>query len=489
MNGSVDGQLLMIAWNANLTLRDGGGWTHKELLTPIFAAISERWALADPLDVRFSSAFKTSASTPGPVGNRILGPLVATFTEGNWRSARDNCLALAEMFAKQKKSDGLEYVPPLNRGWASALKCYPGSDLDGSTGYLPFPYPNGWERHFPREIYTLSYAGLVGQRARFVVYLGGTWRSERFGVSPFGGGVTTPSGERVNAGKFFDHNGTAWVLSADQVSGPDEVIEFLGSAYMAAVNLGTGIFPGDYFGPWIRNDTRDALNQLTKLGAPYSQDGFFAVESVFLSGQGPSYTWYYWANYKKWRTWWDSEGGSNYRGIGGQASVDDAYTAYAGVAATVGSQHHRPGMVLNGGSFFALGHSPALSTYSAATIASKPRLTANNPASGLPTTQTAISNPGGYTPEISFWNTTGELFSPYTHDGLDIVTGDWQEVSPRITDINGIGGWFGYEFGTKPTRIPSNANGERGWLSGQMIAILDYGLASGGLAYTTFKPD
>jgi hypothetical protein len=77
----------------------------------------------------------------------------------------------------------------------------------------------------PREIYSLSQAGSLGQVARFIASDSGQNPIDLSFVS------STPAGERVNSGFFFVHNGTTWVRddtkdSADMVdrawqSGPD----------------------------------------------------------------------------------------------------------------------------------------------------------------------------------------------------------------------------------------------------------------------------
>lgn len=119
------------------------------------------------------------------------------------------------------------------RTWRDNL--YPGSI---------WPPPNGWTRKYPREISDLSAAGVEGQRARFVIRK--TWT---LWGSPTAH-LTTPMDQYRHAAKLFDYKSGAWVLSEDQVSDPD-IIETTGLAQ-----------PGDYFGPWIVNEIRDAIRLL-----------------------------------------------------------------------------------------------------------------------------------------------------------------------------------------------------------------------------------
>lgn len=122
-----------------------------------------------------------------------------------------------------------------------------------------FPPPSGFRRKFPREIYSLAESGVGGWRARFTnrrttpapyIFHARRWHSSEVTHRSYGGYVDTPEDQASLSTKLFDYVGSGWVLSSDQKSDPD-IVETHGL-----------IHAGDYIGPWILNDLRDAINNL-----------------------------------------------------------------------------------------------------------------------------------------------------------------------------------------------------------------------------------
>lgn len=131
------------------------------------------------------------------------------------------------------------------------------SDISNTVRDRPFPYPNGWTRTIPRTIYTLSQAGTLGQRTRFQNCQGESLNRLLSTDPNYLAGVTTPTAQIINSGKFFDYTLSGWTLSADQSSSADILTEH-------------GLLPqaGDYLTGQLLNDLRDAINQLTLVGNP-----------------------------------------------------------------------------------------------------------------------------------------------------------------------------------------------------------------------------
>lgn len=121
-----------------------------------------------------------------------------------------------------------------------------------------FPFPNGFRRKFPREIWDVSNSGVDGQTARFISY---TQPNILFAPRPwfssllnenFYSYVSTPVDQRPLSGKIMKYYSASggWIVAENQKDMPD-IIETQGIA-----------MPGDYIGPWILNDLRDAINQM-----------------------------------------------------------------------------------------------------------------------------------------------------------------------------------------------------------------------------------
>lgn len=100
-------------------------------------------------------------------------------------------------------------------------------NADFESGHEPYDFAPVL-RKWRREIYTLSQAGSDGQRARFAVYRG-LFHRKFFNDDADGAlwntYVTTPSDEEQHSTLFFEHDGTSWNLSDDQISPADVVTE------------------------------------------------------------------------------------------------------------------------------------------------------------------------------------------------------------------------------------------------------------------------
>ncbi|MGN6504513.1 MAG: hypothetical protein ACTHM6_03015, partial [Tepidisphaeraceae bacterium] len=123
------------------------------------------------------------------------------------------------------------------------------------TLYLRLPaWPGGgFTRRREREISSLDAPGDEGQRARFV------WAATDWDISsPISPEPAVPiisasaTADRQYSKKFFDFVDGEWVLSGDQASDPD-IVTYRGLAVA-----------GDIKGPWILNELRDAINELTR---------------------------------------------------------------------------------------------------------------------------------------------------------------------------------------------------------------------------------
>ncbi len=209
-------------------------------------------------------------------------------------------------------------------------------------GWHDSDYRFGWTRKFPRTLSRLDDPGEAGQRARFTgppsrLFTHTQWlynkgAGTRFSMDPvgdipdmedgmlcvFGAGAhpypiyTYPGLVTVHQypsamgyyldgdtwvkvdGLYYEHDGTGWVLSADQTSPPDLVTSY-GPAK-----------PGDYMGPWIWNEMATAIGLLTRrcinvnfmhtaaLGVSETGETWAAAkaaaESEWSGGSTPSWT-------------------------------------------------------------------------------------------------------------------------------------------------------------------------------------------------------
>lgn len=126
--------------------------------------------------------------------------------------------------------------------------------------FVNFPSPSGFTRKFPREIWSTSCSGSNGQISRLTsrnTHIGSysatpnTWYGDYPWASGFSNSQFTPVQEYNNSGKIYQYYAASggWVFGNQGLS-PDIL-----TAYGQ-------ILEGDYMGPWILNDLRDALNQM-----------------------------------------------------------------------------------------------------------------------------------------------------------------------------------------------------------------------------------
>jgi hypothetical protein len=161
----------------------------------------------------------------------------------------------------------------------------PGLNYSNYKKYLthPFPPPSGFTRKFPREIFNINNPGSSGQTAIFIAMnTSAVTINKYYGDinSPFFGTTTiTPIDQADYSGQKFEYTNlgsvsgvetSGWRLCQDQSRRPDTIIDYGLSAR------------GDYFGPWILNEMRDALNLLTIAG-PYNASSL-AFDKPFPSG-------------------------------------------------------------------------------------------------------------------------------------------------------------------------------------------------------------
>ncbi len=129
---------------------------------------------------------------------------------------------------------------------------------DDLTTWRPLPE---WRRKYRRSIWRIDYPGEAGQRAIFKAwgksFLPQFWyaaSSGQYDGSPgpdYGQSVFTPNEQRWQGGLYFDHDGTGWVLSDDQLT-PADLVDDFGEPK-----------EGDIFGPWLLNDMKTILNACT----------------------------------------------------------------------------------------------------------------------------------------------------------------------------------------------------------------------------------
>ncbi len=122
-----------------------------------------------------------------------------------------------------------------------------------------FPRPSGFRRYYPREIWSIANSGSVGQTARLIAKNSdpfyGLFEPTKWYQNGEGSGfkvqVKTPDEEVSFSNSIFEYiDSSGWVKSENQSKNPDLILDY-GIAQ-----------PGDYMGPWILNDLRDAINQL-----------------------------------------------------------------------------------------------------------------------------------------------------------------------------------------------------------------------------------
>lgn len=244
---------MTIPWNDDFTTQSLVQFTFAEIIRPFTEAVQER--------EKFQVITTDFIPTHPVAGDKIMQAFVGLI-------GRIEDVALKSV--RRYNDDGSDYDVTSEVYPASVLTSWSLTAWDAYLTYefdhvhRNFPYPDGWTRKFPREIYKLSYPGVEGQIARFVVYntgFGSNWLMTLTTATEYLTNVNTPDGERGNAGKIFKYTSGVWV--PDSAQRPDVVTEMI-----------TGLashtwrpVPGDYFGPWILNDLRDAINQCVIFGA------------------------------------------------------------------------------------------------------------------------------------------------------------------------------------------------------------------------------
>lgn len=186
-----------------------------------------------------------------------LRPLNCAGTaETGWQWLALRILGLRTYFLRLFEDDGVTPWTPVGQSYILSW----GERTDYPTYHanpIPFPGPNGLRRKYRREIWRLDYPGTAGQRARFTSLQYNFFRSAKCGYydgvagTDFNSVVSTASDQRKYSGALFDHDGSGWVVSADQITPADVVLDY-----------GLPV-AGDLFGGWFLNDLRDAINLLT----------------------------------------------------------------------------------------------------------------------------------------------------------------------------------------------------------------------------------
>lgn len=449
----------LLGWNHVWTARDMAGYTHSGLIAPYFVALYERVCALNAVGAG------GGAHTVSPGEPVMFAEDHSVFAEGvGWGAIQSWIAGNASFFVR--KSGG--YTPQGKWGIDS-----PNVAVDGSGGlsFLPFPYPNGWTRKLPREIWRLSYPGSAGQRARFTARLGTNWYGDLSTADPattgFGLAVTTPYDQQKWSCVMFVHNGSAWQPSADQISSPDVLSEYLvptgtpprGGFY------GPYYYPGDYFGPWVPNDLRDAFNQMTIV--PTRTDALLDPDPNIIA----------YANGDRALTL--IAGADHIRSGSDPTSIAAAQAAYNAAATTTGF-YGDP----TEGWTSAIGGGGPFSFYAVAQAA-KTKSTA---------TGGAWPNPLSQNCQLSFWIRAYLGGWYYIYDVFDAFGGpvldrQWAELTPRVTtaDPSSITNYFGYIPATAPAYTTPGTN--RGWEARDFsnVILADYEVA-GGFQYTASTP-
>lgn len=186
-----------------------------------------------------------------------------TFTNGlnRLRTLYSGLPTVAGSYLRNVNEDGSPWSPIGN--WAFDSVVYT-KGPDHIERPLPFPWPNGWQRKWPKAIYKLSQPGTG--RVRFEVLgrpnisFAEPWTVCSLSDPLYGKSDRTPELERQHSGKFFVREGSTWVLAADQFSPPTIESEYV------PLNKQNGWAPvtGEYFGEHNLNDLRLAVSQLKK---------------------------------------------------------------------------------------------------------------------------------------------------------------------------------------------------------------------------------
>jgi hypothetical protein len=261
----------------------------------------------------------------------------------------------------------------------------------------------------------------------------------------------------INCGKYYVHNGTAWVESTDQTTPADIVTET--GALQA--------YPGDLNGGSEMNQTRDVLNKLTRTIGFNSNAGlnaFIGPEFGYVAGVKSS------ASVASERT-----------AVSGlsQAACDTNYNAAAAtVAATSNSAFCWKQEDSAAGAF---------RIFRKSTLFQAPHLSGwGNP-----------PNPDGLTRELTFWvrakkrAATSGGSSQFDAYGDEVLEDVWHQVGAAVT-TNTTGAIVGNQLGTVAGNAPSpwSSGGTyqriRGWE--YQAAIITEWDVTGGFTYTSSTP-
>lgn len=213
-----------MAWTTSFPISAGFDWTDAAFLDQFFSALRERRAVISPS----APNFPTLGELPGM---EIAGS-VFTIDSGVWEAYPLSGLQGSVMNRRSDFVDHVQYpsldgvTPPpddvLFPCWSHERFF---EEINGQAGFT---------RRFPLCISNpAGDAGSLGQRA----YLGG----EDSAVTR-----RAPSTFKT----IYEHDGSAWVIAADQAAGPDILIDY-GTAQR-----------GDYIGAWIWNELYAAINLL-----------------------------------------------------------------------------------------------------------------------------------------------------------------------------------------------------------------------------------
>lgn len=211
----------------------------------------------------------------------------------NWR---ESAMGVGDSFVKKYNPDWTRWTP---QGMKPFLAADPSTSLtvvNGGANFddsLFYPYVDGVSlrydtafdslytdydiqpvtRSWRREIYKTTQAGTSGWRARFGVYnkplFARRFHNIECADALYDTVVTTTSGEEKYAGIIFEHDGTSWSVSDDQVSPVDKVTEltagyggnFDADGHLIA-NTNGKWNPGQIIDGQLLNDLRDYINHM-----------------------------------------------------------------------------------------------------------------------------------------------------------------------------------------------------------------------------------
>lgn len=320
----------------------------------------------------------------------------------------------------------------------------------GNRSPVAVPYPDGFSRRWSRTIYTLSQPGSAGQRALFT-YWATIWTSCPTTDPLHGTLVTTPASEGKYSGRYFDHDGTQWVESPDQISLPDTVEE-------------TGVrywYRGDLVDNKMLEETREALNQMTVTVGFYTPVGP-------LTSLGP-------------QLGFECGLRSSATEISERAGV-----SYDSQAAADADFNDDPGTVsATSNTSYDFKRSGATQGFTYSTWRKVSNIIA--PLNFQFNTFPPPPNPDAKSREVSFW-IRAKPAGTWDDYGSGFPREQWHEVGPRqltATTESLAGPTINEDRLDDPASQPWPTTGERGWtLTGGDVAILCRWDVEGGFRYT-----